>query len=366
VTHEPSHQPSGIDQDQEATMPTLPTITLGPQGHDLTVPALGYGAVGLSASYGPVHDAESLRTLNHALDAGITLLDTADVYGRGHNERLLSQVLKHRRDEVVLASKTGIIPDAEPGGPKAHGDPESVRRSLDESLQRLGVETIDLFYYHRVDSRVPIEETVGAFAQAVDAGKIRRIGLSEVTSSELRRAAAVHPITAVQSEYSLFSRDVEDFVLPAAASLGVGFVAYSPLGRGFLSGQVSSVADLGPDDARRKFPRFGPEEIAANLRLVDTVNQVAIHENATPAQVALAWLAARGKRLGVGLVPIPGTRRTERIDENLDSLDLVLSPESLASLDSLAAQVSGERAQDVNFIAKGRESFAAVQEGAAL
>lgn len=351
-------------------MPTIPTTTLGPQGHDLTVSALGYGAMGLSASYGPVDDAESLRTLNHALDAGITLLDTADVYGRGHNERLLSQVLKHRRDEVVLASKTGIIPDAEPGSPKAHGDPESVLRSLDESLLRLGIETIDLFYYHRVDSRVPIEETVGAFAQAVEAGKIKRIGLSEITSSELRRAATVHPITAVQSEYSLFSRDVEDFVLPAAASLGAGFVAYSPLGRGFLSGQVSSVADLGPDDARRKFPRFGSEEITANLRLVDAVNRIAIHENATPAQVALAWLLQHGKNLGVTLVPIPGTRHRDRIDENLGALDLALSRGSLRQLDGLAAQVSGERASDVNFIAKGRETSAAAhesaQEGAAL
>lgn len=331
---------------------TLPAIRLG-QG--LEVSAQGFGAMGLSHSYGPADERESLRTLNHAIDAGITLLDTANIYGNGHNEQLLSKVLKHRRDEVVLTTKTGILPDAAPGAPRAQGDRAHIHRSIDQSLARLGVDEVDLYYYHRVDPRVPIEETVGAFAELVHAGKIKHIGLSEVTSTELRRAHRVHPITAVQSEYSLFSRDVEEHLLPTAQQLGVGFVAYSPLGRGFLSGQVRDAGQLAAADARRNFPRFSPDHLERNLDLLATVNAVAAAEGLTNAQVALAWLATRGQSFGLSLVPIPGTRSAARVDENLAALDRSLSAASLDALDQLAARVHGERAADVLFIAKGRE-----------
>lgn len=331
---------------------TLPPVQLG-QG--LVVSAQGFGAMGLSHSYGPADEQQSLQTLNHAIDAGITLLDTANVYGNGHNERLLSKVLRHRREEVVLATKTGILPHAAPGTPKAQGDPAYIHRSIDESLTRLGIDEVDLYYYHRVDPRVPIEETVGAFAELIQAGKIRHIGLSEVTSQELQRAHRIHPITAVQSEYSLFSRDVEEQLLPTAQRLGVGFVAYSPLGRGFISGQVQDPGLLAATDVRRNFPRFSPEHLAKNLDLLTTVNAVAAAERLSNAQLALAWLATRGERFGVGIVPIPGTRSSTRIDENLAALGLSLSAAALDSLDTLATRVHGERAADILFISKGRE-----------
>lgn len=339
---------------------TLPQVQLG---HGLVVSSQGFGAMGLSHSYGTADEKQSLQTVNHAIDAGITLLDTANVYGDGHNERLLAKVLKHRRDEVVLATKTGIIPHAAPGAPKAQGDPAHIHRSIDESLTRLGVDEVDLYYYHRVDPRVPIEETVGAFSELVQAGKIKHIGLSEVTSQELQRAHRVHPITAVQSEYSLFSRDVEDQLLPAARRLGVGFVAYAPLGRGFISGQVQDPRQLAEADARRNFPRFSPGHLEKNLDLLATITAVAASERLTNAQVALAWLASRGLELGLGIVPIPGTRSAARIDENLAALGNSLSNDSLATLDTLAVRVHGERAADVNFIAKGREAQQLAEAG---
>lgn len=324
-------------------------------GDGLSVPRQGLGAMVFTDAYGPADPAASLRTIHHAIDVGAGLLDTADVYGGGRNESLLSDVLRTRRDEVVLATKFGILPGAGPHEPRAQGDPAHVRRSVDASLARLRVEAIDLYYYHRVDPRVEIEETVAALAGLVAAGKIRHIGLSEVTAVELERANAVHPIAAVQSEWSLFSRDVEQLVLPTARRLGVGFVAYSPLGRGFLTGAVTSTADLGPGDARRNFPRFGADEISHNARLLRVVEAVSEGEGTTPAQTALAWLYESGRRIGVPVVPIPGTRRAERVDENVAAASVALSPASLATLDELAGRVSGDRNDDLLYISQGRE-----------
>lgn len=325
-------------------------------GDSLLVSAQGFGAMGLTGSYGSADDNESLRTINHAIDSGITLLDTADIYGAGANERLLSSVLRTRRDQVVLASKFGFVSGAKSGEPKFQGDPDYVRRSLDASLTRLDVDHIDLYYYHRVDPRVEIEETVGALAALVAVGKIKHIGLSEVTARELERANAIHPIAAVQSEFSLFSRDVEGLVLPTARGLGVGFVAYAPLGRGFLTGAVASSADLGVDDARHHFPRFATERIAANQALVAVMGRVATAESISPAQVALAWVHERGRALGVAIVPIPGTRRAARIDENLAAATHRLSPASLEALEDLAVEVSGDRNGDPLSISQGREA----------
>ncbi|MET1033779.1 MAG: aldo/keto reductase [Arthrobacter sp.] len=337
---------------REPARPGPGTVTLG---DGLRVPAQGLGAMVFTDAYGPADPARSLRTIHHAIDAGAGLLDTADVYGGGRNESLLADVLRTRRDEVVLATKFGILSGAGPGEPRAQGDPEHVRRSVDASLARLRVEAIDLYYYHRVDPRVDIEETVAALAGLVAAGKIRHVGLSEVTAAELERANAVHPIAAVQSEWSLFSRDVERLVLPTARRLGVGFVAYSPLGRGFLAGGVASAADLPAGDARRNFPRFGADEIAANTAPLRTLQDVAAAEGMTAAQAALAWLYASGRRMGVPVVPIPGTRRAERVDENLAAAAATLSHASLEALDSLAGQVAGDRNGDLLFVSLGRE-----------
>lgn len=333
-------------------MAELRTVALG---DGLTTPAQGLGGMALTDVYGAADPDESLATINHALDIGVTFLDTANIYGKGANEELFARVLAHRRDEVVLATKVGILPTPDAGGFRARGDAAYVHESIDASLRRLGTDSVDLYYYHRVDSRVPIEETVGALAELVTAGKVRHIGLSEVTALELERAHAVHPIAAVQSEWSLWSRDVEDYVLPTAARLGVGFVPYSPLGRGFLTGSVTDSNSLGATDGRRNFPRFSDENVAANIRLVDAVRQVAADENVTLAQVALAWLYASGRRLGVPVVPIPGTRKAHRIDENAAAASLTLSDENLTLLDGLYAGVAGERNSDPLYISHGRE-----------
>jgi aryl-alcohol dehydrogenase-like predicted oxidoreductase len=336
---------------------TVPTVTLG---DELTVSAIGFGAMALTPVYGEVDDAESLATLHHCIDVGVTFIDTANVYGGGNNEKLISRLLADRRDEVTLATKFAIVgnpADRASGAPlTARGDAGYVRQCIDESLQRLQTDVVDLYYMHRRDVNVPIEETVGAMAELVAAGKVRHLGLSEVTADELRAAVAVHPISAVQSEWSIWSRDVELNVVPTAAELGVGFVPYSPLGRGFLTGTVRSAADLSsPTDFRRNMPRFSEGALDANLAVVELVKSVAAQQNATPAQVALAWLRYRADALGVASVPIPGTRRAARVEENVGSLSVTLTPEQLDTLDAAAASVSGNRFVDMTWVSAGRE-----------
>lgn len=323
-------------------------------GDGLAVSPLGFGGMALTPVYGEVDPAEALRTLHHAVDAGISFIDTADIYGGGSNEELISQLLKDRRDEVQLATKFALVGTPTDGYTDIRGDASYVRQAVDRSLARLGTDVIDLYYMHRRDVRVPIEETVGAMAELVKQGKIKHLGLSEVTAQELQDAAAVHPIAAVQSEWSIWSRDVERNVVPAAAGLGVGFVPYSPLGRGFLTGTVDT-ASLGEKDFRRNIPRFAPDAATANQAVVDAVRSVADQLGGTPAQVALAWLFAQGKRLGLPVVPIPGTRKAARIDENLGALALDLTPAHLEALDAASDAVVGSRSADPNWVSEGRE-----------
>jgi len=334
----------------------VPTVLLG---DELTVSAIGFGAMALTPVYGEVDDTESLATLNSCIDLGVTFIDTANVYGGGNNERLIAKLLADRRDEVTLATKFGIAGnpvDQAPGTLVARGDTAFVHKSIDESLSRLKTDSVDLYYMHRRDPSVAIEETVGAMAELVTAGKVRHLGLSEVTADELRAAAAVHPIAAVQSEWSIWSRDVERNVVPTAAELGVGFVPYSPLGRGFLTGTVRSAADLGSaNDFRKTLPRFADGALDANLAVVQVVTSVAEAAGATAAQVALAWLRYRGDALGVASVPIPGTRRAARVEENLGSLSVTLDEDQINTLDAAADAVSGTRFQDMSWVSAGRE-----------
>ena len=318
--------------------PTFPRRRLG-QG--LTVSALGLGCMGMSDFYGPSEEATNLAVLNHAIDRGINFLDTADMYGVGENERLLSKVLKTRRDEVVLATKFGNVRAPDGAYLGVDGRPDYVMAACDASLARLGIDTIDLYYQHRVDTTVPIEETVGAMKRLVEAGKVRHIGLSEASAATIRRAHAVHPVTAVQSEYSLWSRDVEDEVLPACRELGIGFVAYSPLGRGFLTGALPPAQELAASDTRRNHPRFREENAARNQALVDAVRELAQARGCTPAQLALAWLLAQGE----DIVPIPGTRKVERLDENAQAAFMALEPNEIARIDAVldAHPVAGTR-----------------------
>src|SRR6201984_2186292 len=309
--------------------------------------------------YGEVDDTESLATLNSAVDLGVTFIDTANVYGGGNKERLIAKLLADRRDEVTLATKFGVAsnPADRAAGPlPVRGDAAFVRQCIDESLARLQTDVVDLYYMHRRDLTVPIEETVGAMAELVRAGKVRHLGLCEVTADELRAAVAVHPIAAVQSEWSIWSRDVERQVVPTAAELGVGFVPYSPLGRGFLTGTIRSAEDLSsPSDFRHTMPRFADGALEANLAVVDVVRSVAEEQHATPAQVALAWLRLRAKALGVASVPIPGARRASRVEENLGSLSVTLTPAQLTALDGAGAAVAGNRTDDLTSVSAGRE-----------
>ena len=334
---------------------SVPTVKLG---DELTVSAIGFGAMALTPVYGEVDDTESLATLHRTLDLGVTFIDTANVYGGGENEKLISQLLADRRDEVTLATKFGITGNPAQRAAReliARGDAAYVRQCIDESLQRLQTDSVDLYYMHRRDTSVPIEETVGAMAELVAAGKVRHLGLSEVTADELRAAVAVHPIAAVQSEWSIWSRDVEANVVPAAVELGVGFVPYSPLGRGFLTGTITSTDDLPSTDFRRNMPRFGEGALVDNLAVVELVKSVAAQQGATPAQVALAWLRYRAEALGVAAVPIPGTRRAARVEENRDSLSVTVTPEQLESLDAAAAAVTGHRFGNLGWVSAGRE-----------
>jgi aryl-alcohol dehydrogenase-like predicted oxidoreductase len=334
----------------------VPTVTLG---DELTVSAIGFGAMALTPVYGEVDDTESLATLHHCLDVGVTFIDTANIYGGGNNELLISKLLADRRSEVTLATKFGIEgnpADRAAGQPTARGDSDYVHKCVDESLSRLKTDVIDLYYMHRRDVSVPIEETVGAMADLVTAGKVRHLGLSEVTADELRAAVAVHPIAAVQSEWSIWSRDVERNVVPAAAELGVGFVPYSPLGRGFLTGTIRSATDLSEsNDFRRNMPRFANGALDANLAVVDVVATVAEAVGATAAQVALAWLRYRAEALGVASVPIPGTRRAARVEENLGSLSVKLDADQLTALNAAADVVSGNRFANLGWVSAGRE-----------
>jgi len=308
----------------------------------LTVSAQGLGCMGMSEFYGPSDRATSIATIRHALDVGVTLLDTADVYGMGHNEELVGEAIVGRRDEVQLATKFGIDRTAGDEARVMRGDAAYVKASAEGSLKRLGVDVIDLYYVHRPPQNAPIEETVGAMAELVAEGKVRQLGLSEVDDALLRRAYAVHPIAAVQSEYSLWTRDVETQVAHALRELGVALVPYSPLGRGFLTGTVD-IAALGERDFRRHNPRFTGDAATANQAIVDAVAAVAARHGATPAQVALAWVHGRTSLLGVPVIPIPGTRRSARLDENVAALDVVLDADDLAALDPLSDLVVGDR-----------------------
>ncbi len=321
------------------THSTLPRRRLGNQGPEVS--ALGLGCMGMSDFYGPADDAQSLAVLNHALDIGINFLDTADMYGIGANERLLSRLLATRRDEVVIATKFGNVRAPDGAVTRIDGSPAYVREACDASLQRLGVDHIDLYYQHRVDKTVPIEETVGAMAELVQAGKIRHLGLSEASAATIRRAHAVHPIAAVQTEYSLWSRDVEAEILPACRELGIALVPYSPLGRGFLTGAIRSAEQLAPDDRRRIHPRFQGENLDQNLALADALSTLAREWGHTPAQLALAWLLAQGD----DIVPIPGTRSTARLDENAAAARLTLDAGQRDRIENLLAvhAVSGTR-----------------------
>jgi len=320
--------------------------TLGEQG--LTVSALGLGCMGMSEFYSTADEQQSIDTIHRALDVGITLFDTADMYGPFRNEQLVGKALRPRRSEATIATKFGIVRDESGAMHGLNGRPDYAHKACDASLQRLGVDHIDLYYLHRVDPEVPIEETIGAMGQLVDAGKVRYLGLSEAAPDTLRRANGEHPITALQTEYSLWSRDPEDDILPTCRALGIGFVPYSPLGRGFLTGRFQSPDDLPEDDWRRHNPRFQGENFQMNLHLVDEVKRLAGEKGVTPAQLALAWVLQQGD----DVVPIPGTTSAEHLEENAAALDVTFSNRELERIDEIAPQgaAAGDRYPDMSTV----------------
>ena len=323
--------------------------TLGANG--LKVSALGLGCMGMSGSYGEPDVAESIATINRALDLGISFIDTADIYGNGHNEELVGRAIKGRRDEVVLATKFGNL--VRPDGSRAiRGSADYVRSACEASLKRLGVETIDLYYQHRVDPDTPIEETIGAMAELVAAGKVRHLGLSEAAPATIRRAHAVHPITALQSEYSLWTRDHEKDVLPTVRELGIGFVAFSPLGRGFLTGTIKRSAGFTDGDTRLRHPRFTADNIGRNEQLAASLDALAAEKRCTPAQAAIAWVLAQGD----DIVPIPGTKRRKYLEENVDALDVRLTAADMRRIEAAfpMGAAAGERYPEAMMKAVGR------------
>jgi aryl-alcohol dehydrogenase-like predicted oxidoreductase len=336
-----------LDRDIETCMEKR---TLGRTG--LQVSGLGLGCMGMSEFYGPHDEIESITVIHKAIDLGVTFLDTADIYGIGHNEELVGRALRGRREQVVLATKFGNVRGQDGTFQGVNGKPQYVQSACDASLRRLGTDVIDLYYQHRVDPNTPIEDTVGALAELVREGKVRFLGLSEAGSQTIRRAHAVHPISALQTEYSLWTRDPEDEILPTIRELGIGFVAYSPLGRGFLTGQIKRVEDLAPDDWRRNSPRFQGENFQRNLRLVTEIESMAREKKCTSSQLALAWVLAQGQ----DIVPIPGTKRARYLEENVAATGVRLGPEDLARIDRVLPHgaASGSRYPEAAMKAVGR------------
>jgi len=319
---------------------------LGNQG--LTISAMGLGCMGMSEFYGSRNEAEGIATIHRAIDLGVTFLDTADMYGPFTNEKLVGKAIRDRRDDVVVATKFGNMRGEDGAFLGVNGAPDYVRKACDASLQRLGIDVIDLYYQHRVDTKTPIEETAGAMAELVKAGKVRYLGLSEAAVGTIRRAHAVHPISALQTEYSLWTRDPEDEILPTVRELGIGFVAYSPLGRGFLTGRFRTADDLEPDDYRRRSPRFQGENFAKNLDVVKRIEEIAREKNATPSQLALAWVMRQGE----DIVPIPGTKHVKYLEENVRAQDVTLTDDDLRRIGEVAPQgvAAGDRYPDMSTV----------------